>query len=97
MDENGIFDGDGTESGPMFEGRAAVGYDHVYDGEMFYLGLALDEKYMDGFVEGSLERIGEDDPEGEEPLRGEWEEGERDLVLEVFKAECEIRVGRPWK
>lgn len=50
---------------------------------------------MDGFVEGSLERIGEDDPEGEEPLRGEWEEG--DLVLEVLKAECEIRVGRPWK
>ncbi len=53
---------------------------------------------MDGFVEGSLERIGEeDDPEGEEPLRGEWEEGERDLVLEILKAECEIRVGRPWK
>jgi hypothetical protein len=24
------------------EGREAVGYDHGYDGEVFYLGLALD-------------------------------------------------------
>ncbi len=53
MDENGTFDRDGTESGPMFEGRAAVGYDHGYDGEMFYFGLVLDEKYVEGFVEGA--------------------------------------------
>ena len=26
----------------MFEGRAAIGYDHGYDAEVFYLGLALD-------------------------------------------------------
>jgi hypothetical protein len=32
-----------------------------YDGEIFYLGLALDERYVEGFVEGCLERIGEDD------------------------------------
>jgi hypothetical protein len=33
-------------------GRAAIGYDHGFDGEFFYLSLALDEKY----VEGSLDR-----------------------------------------
>jgi hypothetical protein len=32
--------------------RTAIGYDHGYDGEIFYLDLALDEKY----VEGSLDR-----------------------------------------
>jgi hypothetical protein len=49
------------------EDREAVGYDHGYDGEMFYLGLALDPAYVEGLVEGCLERIGEDDPEGERP------------------------------
>ena len=34
-----------------FTGRAAIGYDHGYDGEVFYLGLALDEKYVEGWVE----------------------------------------------
>jgi hypothetical protein len=32
--------GGGGEEG--FTGRAAIGYDHGYDGEIFYLGLALD-------------------------------------------------------
>jgi hypothetical protein len=45
---------------PGFTGRAAIGYDHGYDGEIFYLRLALDEKY----VEGSLGQFGEDDPGG---------------------------------
>jgi len=45
-------------------GRAALGYDHGYDGEVFYLGLALDERYVEGWVEGCLERIGEDDEGG---------------------------------
>jgi hypothetical protein len=36
-----------------FTGRTAIGYDHGYDGEIFYLGLALDERY----VEGSLNRL----------------------------------------
>jgi hypothetical protein len=31
-----------------FEGRAAVGYDHGYDAGVFYLGLALDERYVEG-------------------------------------------------
>ncbi len=79
----------------MFEGRAAVGYDHGYDAEVFYLGLALDPKYVEGFVEGCLERIGEDDPDREALLRGLWEDGETDVVLEALKSGCEIRAGRP--
>lgn len=55
----------------------------------FYLGLALDPAYIEGFVEDCLERIGEDDPEGE------WEEGDREMALEVLEAECEVRTGRP--
>jgi hypothetical protein len=46
----------------VFEGRAAVGYDYGYDAQKFYLGLALDPKYVEGFVEGCLERMGEDEP-----------------------------------
>ena len=38
----------------MFEGRAVIGY----DAQKFYLRLALDPKYIEGFVEGCLERIG---------------------------------------
>jgi hypothetical protein len=26
----------------VFEGRGAIGYDHGYDAQKFYLGLALD-------------------------------------------------------
>ncbi len=51
--------GGGGEEG--FSGRAAIGYDHGYDTEVFYLGLAVDEKY----VEGSLDR----------PARTIWEDG----------------------
>ncbi len=80
----------------MFEGRAAIGYDHGYDAQRFYLGLALDNKYVEGFVEGCLERIGEDEPEDEALLRDMWEdEGERETVLEILKAECEVLPGRP--
>ena len=52
--------GGGGEEG--FTGREAIGYDHGYDGEVFYLGLALEERYVEGFVDGCLERIGEDYP-----------------------------------
>jgi len=38
--------GGGGDEG--FTGRAAIGYDHGYDGEDFYLGLALDEWYVEG-------------------------------------------------
>ncbi len=77
-----------------YEGREATGYDHGYDTEVFYLGLALDERYVEGFVEGCLERIGEDGPHGEDLLRGEWEEGDREMALEALKTECEVRPGR---
>ena len=56
------------------EGREAIGYDHGYDGEVFYLGLALDPAYVEGFVEGCLERMGEDDPEEERLFRDLWED-----------------------
>ena len=84
----------GGEEG--FTGRAAIGYDHGYDGQLFYLGLALDEMYVEGFVEGCLERIGEDDPDEEQLFRDLWEdETQRDVVLESLKVDCEVRAGRP--
>jgi hypothetical protein len=86
--------GGGGEEG--FTGRAAIGYDHGYDAEVFYLGLALDEKYIEGFVEGCLERIGEDDPDEEQLFRDLWdEETHREAVIESLKADCEVRAGRP--
>ncbi len=79
----------------MLEGRGAIGYDHGYDTQKFYLGYGLDEKYVMGFVEGCLERIGEDDKEEELFLRDLWEEGEGELVLEILQEECEVVAGRP--
>jgi hypothetical protein len=57
----------------VFEGRAAIGYDHGYNAQKFYLGLALDQNYIEDFVEGCLEWIGEDDAEGEDLLRDMWD------------------------
>ena len=60
------------------------------------MGLALDERYVEGFVEGCLERIGEDDPDEEAFLRGVWEEGDdRGFVLETLKGGVDARAGRP--
>jgi hypothetical protein len=79
-----------------FTGRAAIGYDHGYDAEVFYLGLALDPHYVDGWVEGCLERIGEDYPEEERLSRDLWDdETQRDVVIDSLKADCEVRTGRP--
>src|SRR5215204_1066411 len=87
--------GGGGEEG--FTGRAAIGYDHGYDGEVFYLGLALDSHYVDGWVEGCLERIGEDYPVEEQIFRDLWEdETQREMVIESLKADCEVRTGRLW-
>ncbi len=84
----------GGEEG--LSGRAAIGYDHGYDGEVFYLGLALDERYVEGWVEGCLERIGEDDPDEERLFRDLWEdETQREVVVESLKTDCEVRPGRP--
>jgi hypothetical protein len=76
----------------VLEGRAAIGYDRGHDAEeVFYLGLALDERY----VEGCHERIGEDDSEEEGLLRGIWEEGDdREFVLEALKGGVDVRAGR---
>jgi hypothetical protein len=75
----------------MFEGRAAIGYDLGYDSQRFYLGLSLDPEYVEGFVEGCLGRIGEDEPEDEALFRDVWaDEGERETVLQKLQAECEI-------
>jgi hypothetical protein len=58
--------------------------------------LALDPNYVEGFVEGCLESIGEDDPEEEQIFRDLWrDETQRDMVLESFKADCEVRAGSP--
>ena len=59
-------------------------------------GLALDPQYVDGWVEGCLERIGEDYPEEELLFRDLWEdETQREVVIESLKADCEVRAGRP--
>ena len=80
----------------MFEGLGAIGYDHGYDAQKFYLGLALDPKYVEGFVEGCLERMGGDESEDEAIFRDLWEdEGERETVLTILQAECEVLAGRP--
>lgn len=50
----------------------------------------------EGWVEGCLERIGEDDPDEEQVFRDLWEdETQRDVVVESLKADCEVRTGRP--
>ncbi len=74
--------GGGGEEG--FTGRAAIRYDHGYDAEVFYLGLALDERYVEGWVEGCLKRIREGDPDEERLFRDLWEdEGQREVVIET--------------
>ena len=79
-----------------FTGRAAIGYDHGYDGEIFYLGLALDPAYVEGFAEGCMERIGEDDPDQVQIFRDLWEdETQREVAIESLKADRKVRAGRP--
>jgi hypothetical protein len=52
--------------------------------------------YVEGFVEGCLERIGEDDLEEEQIFWDLWEdETQREVVIERHKADCEIRTVRP--
>jgi hypothetical protein len=90
--------GRGSSGGPGEEGltgRAAIGYDHGCDAEVFYLGLALDERYVEGFVEGCFERIGEDDPDEEQLFRDLWDdETQREVEIESLEADCEARAGR---
>jgi hypothetical protein len=47
----------------------------------------MSPRYVKGFVEGCLERIGEDDPEEEQILRDLWDdETQREVALESLKA-----------
>jgi ActR/RegA family two-component response regulator len=63
----------------------AIGYDHGYDGQLCYLGLALDAACFEAFVQGCLETIGEDNPEAEQLFRGLWEyETQRDVVRDAL-------------
>ena len=79
----------------IFEGRRVIGYDHGYDAQVFYQGLALDPAYIEGWVEGCLERIGEDDPDEKQLFRDLWDdETQREVVIESLKADCDVRVGR---
>lgn len=93
VDENGEL----VEAEAELTGMAAIGYDYGYDAQIFHEGHADDEEYVRGFVEGCLERIGEEEPEEEVFLRDLWEgddEEDRRYVLEMLKDECEVREGR---
>jgi hypothetical protein len=58
--------------------------------------LALDESYVEGWVEGCLERIGQDDPDEEQLFRDLFEdETQREVVIESLQADCEVRTGTP--
>jgi hypothetical protein len=47
-------------------------------------------------VEVCLEKIDQDDPDGELLFRDLWEdETQREVVIESLKADCEVRAGRP--
>jgi hypothetical protein len=60
------------------------------------ISVFLDERYVEGWVEGCLERIGEDDPDEEQLFRDLWDdETQREVVIESLKADCEVRPGRP--
>jgi hypothetical protein len=46
----------------------------------------MSPRYVKGFVEGCLERIGEDDPEEEQILRDLWDdEKQHEVVIESLK------------
>ena len=58
--------------------------------------MALDESYVEGWVEGGLERIGQDDPDEEQLFRDLFEdETQREVVIESLQADCEVRTGTP--
>ena len=82
-----------------------AGYDCGYDLRLFISRYGDDPEYVEGFVEGCLERIREEEEEGlmhpddvtAEQLERSWREPgftreeKRELVLEPLLAECEVR------
>jgi hypothetical protein len=95
------------------ENMRAFGYDGGYDFRIFLSCYEDDPDYVEGFVEGCLERIAEEEDDGPvhpeditaEQLLGIWQdlhrspEERRELVLEALKADCEIREdeGELWR
>jgi hypothetical protein len=60
------------------------------------ISVFLDERYVEGWVEGCLERISQDDPDEEQLFRDLWDdETQREVEIESPKADCEVRAGRP--
>jgi hypothetical protein len=58
--------------------------------------LALAESYVEGWVEGCLERIGQDDPNEEQLFRDLFEdETQREVMIESLQADFEVRTGTP--
>jgi hypothetical protein len=58
--------------------------------------LALDESYVEGWVEGGLERKGQDDPNEEQLFRDLFEdETQREVMIESLQADFEVRTGTP--
>jgi hypothetical protein len=81
------------------------GYDCGYEALVFISCYEDDPDYVEGFVEGCLERVREEEEEGlthpedvtAEQFLGMWldpglpPEEKRELVLESLKADCEVR------
>ena len=94
-------------------GNLGVGYDRGYDGAMFYPSYGDEKDYLDGFVEGCVERILEDeaaelthpDDVPAEHYLDLWRdpklppEDKKELVLEPLKSECLILEdeGQTWR
>ena len=58
--------------------------------------MALAESYVEGWVEGCLERIGQDDPNEEQLFRDLFEdETQREVMIESLQADFEVRTGTP--
>lgn len=82
-----------------------TGYDCGYELRLFISRYGENSDYLEGFVEGCLERIREEEDEGlahpgdvtAEQLGRSWREPgftreeKRELVLEPLLAECEVR------
>jgi hypothetical protein len=59
-------------------------------------GSTYDERYVEGWVEGCLERIGQEDPEEELLFHDLWDdETQREVVIDCLQADCQVRTGRP--
>ena len=54
--------------------------------------MGFDPVFVEGFIEGCLERIGEDNPDEGDRFQDLWDdETQREVVIESFRADCEVR------